>query len=86
MSSVGTFLQDKTCAIVLFTVRIFVAAQGDESYLVISSPLALTHFSVLTLQQQATLVTDMILSVVKLRQGSGKDWQGMALKAKGLKA
>ena len=25
-------------------------------------------------------------AVVKLRQGSGKDWQGMALKAKGLKA
>ena len=25
-------------------------------------------------------------SVVKLRQGSGKDWQGMAVKAKGLKA
>ena len=24
--------------------------------------------------------------VVKLRQGSGKDWQGMAVKAKGLKA
>ena len=24
--------------------------------------------------------------VVKLRQGSGKDWQGMVLKAKGLKA
>ena len=23
---------------------------------------------------------------VKLRRGSGKDWQGMALKAKGLKA
>ena len=23
---------------------------------------------------------------VKLRQGSGKDWQGMAVKAKGLKA
>ena len=24
--------------------------------------------------------------IVKLRQGSGKDWQGMAVKAKGLKA
>ena len=24
--------------------------------------------------------------IVKLRQGLGKDWQGMALKAKGLKA
>ena len=24
--------------------------------------------------------------IVKLRRGSGKDWQGMALKAKGLKA
>ena len=24
--------------------------------------------------------------IVKLRQGSGKDWQGMALNAKGLKA
>ena len=24
--------------------------------------------------------------VVKLRQGSGKDWQGMAVKVKGLKA
>jgi len=27
-----------------------------------------------------------IYCIVKLRQGSGKDWQGMALKAKGLKA
>ena len=27
-----------------------------------------------------------ILLIVKLRQGSGKDWQGMAVKAKGLKA
>ena len=25
-------------------------------------------------------------SIVKLRQGSGKDWQGMAVKAKGVKA
>ena len=25
-------------------------------------------------------------NIVKLRQGSGKDWQGMAPKAKGLKA
>ena len=24
--------------------------------------------------------------IVKLRQGSGKDWQGMAVKVKGLKA
>ena len=24
--------------------------------------------------------------IVKLRQGSGKDWQGMAVKAQGLKA
>ena len=29
---------------------------------------------------------DYHVAVVKLRQGSGKDWQGMALKAKGLKA
>ena len=28
----------------------------------------------------------LILRIVKLRQGSGKDRQGMALKAKGLKA
>ena len=28
----------------------------------------------------------LILLIVKLRQGSGKDWQGMAVKAKGLKA
>ena len=27
-----------------------------------------------------------IMKIVKLRQWSGKDWQGMALKAKGLKA
>ena len=26
------------------------------------------------------------VNVVKLRQGSGKDWQGMAVKEKGLKA
>ena len=26
------------------------------------------------------------IDIVKLRQGSGKDWQGMAVKAKGLKA
>ena len=25
-------------------------------------------------------------NIVKLRQGSGKDWQGMAVKVKGLKA
>ena len=29
--------------------------------------------------------TNLVL-IVKLRQGSGKDWQGMAVKAKGLKA
>ena len=27
-----------------------------------------------------------LCEIVKLRQGSGKDWQGMAVKAKGLKA
>ena len=27
-----------------------------------------------------------IILIVKLRRGSGKDWQGMAVKAKGLKA
>ena len=27
-----------------------------------------------------------VLIFVKLRRGSGKDWQGMALKVKGLKA
>ena len=27
-----------------------------------------------------------MLQIVKLRRGSGKDWQGMAPKAKGLKA
>ena len=26
------------------------------------------------------------ICIVKLRQGSGKDWQGMAVKVKGLKA
>ena len=28
----------------------------------------------------------VLLYIVKLRRGSGKDWQGMALKVKGLKA
>ena len=28
----------------------------------------------------------MWTDIVKLRQGSGKDWQGMAVKVKGLKA
>ena len=27
-----------------------------------------------------------VILIVKLRQGSGKDWQGMAVKEKGLKA
>ena len=42
---------------------------------------------------QETLITNLgyikdifLLPIVKLRQGSGKDRQGMALKAKGLKA
>ena len=29
---------------------------------------------------------NMAFEIVKLRRGSGKDWQGMAPKAKGLKA
>ena len=32
------------------------------------------------------MLTLIILIIVKLRQGSGKDWQGMAVKVKGLKA
>ena len=32
------------------------------------------------------LTEGKILDIVKLRRGSGKDWQGMAPKAKGLKA
>ena len=28
----------------------------------------------------------LLFNVVKLRRGSGKDWQGMVVKAKGLKA
>ena len=31
-------------------------------------------------------VNAVLFSVVKLRRGSGKDWQGMEVKAKGLKA
>ena len=29
---------------------------------------------------------DRVTNIVKLRRGSGKDWQGMALKAKDVKA
>ena len=35
---------------------------------------------------QASVLQDLISNIVKLRRGSGKDRQGMALKAKGLKA
>ena len=31
-------------------------------------------------------IVESVQIFVKLRQGSGKDWQGMAIKAKGLKA
>ena len=34
----------------------------------------------------ATGKLEAVLNIVKLGQGSGKDWQGMAVKAKGLKA
>ena len=34
----------------------------------------------------AVSVVELSMMIVKLRQGSGKDGQGMALKAKGLKA
>ena len=35
---------------------------------------------------EKSVINQCIANVVKLRQGSGKDWQGVALKAKGLKA
>ena len=33
-----------------------------------------------------TYSSAIVTLIVKLRQGSGKDWQGMAVKAKGVKA
>ena len=44
-----------------------------------------THFYT-SLAQKALLCLDTIYFIVKLRRGSGKDRQGMAVKAKGLKA
>ena len=35
---------------------------------------------------EGTVLVMQMLDIVKLRQGSGKDRQGMAVKAKGLKA
>ena len=37
-------------------------------------------------KQQNKKKLNIKVFIVKLRQGSGKDWQGMAVKAKGLKA
>ena len=38
------------------------------------------------MSKEMPCLTDNNEKIVKLRRGSGKDWQGMAVKAKGLKA
>ena len=38
------------------------------------------------LEGKKKYISNIIFNIVKLRQGSGKDRQGMAVKAKGLKA
>ena len=41
--------------------------------------------SILYIHSIYILYTILYIHFVKLRQGSGKDWQGMAVKVKGLK-
>ena len=43
-------------------------------------------FVIVTLMSKFDNTSFVLSDIVKLRQGSGKDRQGMALKAKGLKA
>ena len=55
-------------------------ARGDEDEIEVARLKCPQYFG----EVDITIITYII--IVKLRQGSGKDWQGMAVKAKGLKA